>query len=578
MPISSLEPTRILLPGGAAFYPLVRTANALCSNSFIIRAASCVLVIDPGAESLHQGRLFDLLTHELLDGAKTVLFLITHCHRDHYVALNSLPTHLADCSFFMAQESGSRHLRDANGEMTLSYIFGEQAIPVETHLDLLGRNLLAGPGRKQVADGIVLEWRTEVLSADSARPIMIQKLLLAEGHELAIFHTPGHSPDSLCVQFDDRLFVGDLLFADKPGVAGIPGWSQEELEQSLTFIAKRIEAGGITWICPGHGPMMPAEQVAPLLRSALKNAARLHSLIRLDAGRITFLQESSTVLMNELSMQWAAMGGRLYLLAERLAELDEAAYGEELLRAVDLDAVDAFIADFHAYAEKYRNATLKIAVPLKGSDILSRIEQVLTDARVPQGVAPLFLRRVRLLMQDYINIMFGFDLRDFARPVDAVAVLHEVLTLFRPATVSLEEAETAAETPEAFVAFLARRLEARPLFAEVVAPEITDGASLPPVWIEIERLTLLLGDLLEVIAAAHPPRVTAQFRQDGDMLHLIISVEGADFQLSSQKQAYYGLMWRLLGGGFTFSSAQACATIALPIRFHFDQKEILHET
>ena len=50
---------------------------------------------------------------------------------------------------------------------------------------------------------------------------------------LKVFHTPGHSKDSICLVGDGKLFSGDTLFVGNCGRIDLPGGSAKELYHSL---------------------------------------------------------------------------------------------------------------------------------------------------------------------------------------------------------------------------------------------------------------------------------------------------------------------------------------------------------
>ena len=82
--------------------------------------------------------------------------------------------------------------------------------------------------------------------------------LLADGDvlevgdlRLQVIHTPGHSPDSICLAGDGYVFSGDLLFAGSIGRYDFPGSSYPALMKSLE---KVMELDDSTIVYPGHGP------------------------------------------------------------------------------------------------------------------------------------------------------------------------------------------------------------------------------------------------------------------------------------------------------------------------------------
>jgi glyoxylase-like metal-dependent hydrolase (beta-lactamase superfamily II) len=69
---------------------------------------------------------------------------------------------------------------------------------------------------------------------------------------LAVLHTPGHSPGSICLLGEGILFSGDCLFAGGIGRTDLPGGDERAMMSSLARLAELDP--GIT-VYPGHGPV-----------------------------------------------------------------------------------------------------------------------------------------------------------------------------------------------------------------------------------------------------------------------------------------------------------------------------------
>ena len=59
--------------------------------------------------------------------------------------------------------------------------------------------------------------------------------------ELRIYHTPGHSKDSICLVGDGKIFSGDTLFVGNCGRVDLPGGSAKELYHSLFDILYTLD-------------------------------------------------------------------------------------------------------------------------------------------------------------------------------------------------------------------------------------------------------------------------------------------------------------------------------------------------
>ena len=76
--------------------------------------------------------------------------------------------------------------------------------------------------------------------------------LKLKGLELEVLHTPGHTPGSICLYGDKRLFSGDTLFAGGVGRTDLPGGNFRQLKDSLEH--KILKLSDEVVVYPGHGP------------------------------------------------------------------------------------------------------------------------------------------------------------------------------------------------------------------------------------------------------------------------------------------------------------------------------------
>jgi len=68
--------------------------------------------------------------------------------------------------------------------------------------------------------------------------------------ELAVYHTPGHSRDSICLVGDGKIFSGDTLFVGTCGRIDLPGGSARELYHSLSDVIANLSDDLVLY--PGH--------------------------------------------------------------------------------------------------------------------------------------------------------------------------------------------------------------------------------------------------------------------------------------------------------------------------------------
>jgi hydroxyacylglutathione hydrolase len=68
--------------------------------------------------------------------------------------------------------------------------------------------------------------------------------------ELRLIHTPGHSPDHVCVLVNGRVMTGDTLFVGECGRTDLPGGSSEQMYDSL--FNKLMKLPDDVEVYPGH--------------------------------------------------------------------------------------------------------------------------------------------------------------------------------------------------------------------------------------------------------------------------------------------------------------------------------------
>jgi glyoxylase-like metal-dependent hydrolase (beta-lactamase superfamily II) len=156
------------------------------NNVYVISSNGVALIVD-GANDAER-----ILAE--VEGVKVKAIIQTHCHFDHIQALDRLTSELNVPVFVHASESGA--LR----------------VPTE---DL-------GEGDTiRIGDATV-----------------------------RVFHTPGHTPGSLCFVTEPFLFSGDTLF---PGGPGNTDADPKRFAQVMTSLGRLFALPDETRVCPGHG-------------------------------------------------------------------------------------------------------------------------------------------------------------------------------------------------------------------------------------------------------------------------------------------------------------------------------------
>lgn len=67
---------------------------------------------------------------------------------------------------------------------------------------------------------------------------------------IKVIHTPGHTPDSICLLINGKLLTGDTLFVGECGRTDLPGGNPKDLYNSL--FNKILKLGDTVEVYPGH--------------------------------------------------------------------------------------------------------------------------------------------------------------------------------------------------------------------------------------------------------------------------------------------------------------------------------------
>ena len=166
------------------------------TNCYLVHnegAKECI-VIDPGYEAN------TILNRAALLGLEIKAILLTHGHFDHVGAVRQIAAD-TDCDVYLQEQELT-----LPGAMTDGPIYHTHLYPAE--------------GKFQVA-----------------------------GMDIAVLHTPGHTPGSVCLLIADAMFSGDTMFAGSMGRCDFPGSSIFDMRKSLK---KLCNLAGDYRVFPGH--------------------------------------------------------------------------------------------------------------------------------------------------------------------------------------------------------------------------------------------------------------------------------------------------------------------------------------
>jgi hydroxyacylglutathione hydrolase len=175
-------------------------------NCYVLRRrdTDTCIVVDPG---LQAAAVLALLEESRL---RCQRILLTHGHPDHVSGVPALKS-----------SHGCPAAIHADDRWLLESVLRLPGIPADLPPVVCEEDL---------RDGQVISW---------------------QGLELAVSHTPGHSPGSVCFLVGPDLLAGDTLFRRSVGRADLPGGSWETLMFSIQDRLYRLPPETI--VHPGHG-------------------------------------------------------------------------------------------------------------------------------------------------------------------------------------------------------------------------------------------------------------------------------------------------------------------------------------
>ncbi len=201
---------------------LVQFENQLAnSNCFVVvdwDHKTC-LIIDPASEKSKRETDF-IIRHALtLD-----YIILTHGHADHCWGVNSLRETFPNVKLIYSEACKLKMKKEVN---------------------LFFRLYSDDP-----------EYKYEVAPAE----IQIEKefdTINWHGYDIHFILTPGHSPGSMCIEIDKKLFTGDTIMPFPPYFNG-RGSSKEEWAQSVKKIWEMYSPD--TMVYPGHGEVLTLKE------------------------------------------------------------------------------------------------------------------------------------------------------------------------------------------------------------------------------------------------------------------------------------------------------------------------------
>ena len=545
------------IPGadGARIYPLIRKIDTISSNSYLIETPDVILLIDPGGLAEQAEQLALVISECRRERDRPVFVLLTHAHIDHFAGVFAIPAFASPrTAIFAVQERGGEVLERGDVKMTQADLLGRTQPLMKVGLHLFPRIRKTDAGIAE--SGAFPNGATVTITygrTEAGGGLPRARLEWGVGPALEIYHTPGHSPDSICIRIGGLLFIGDLLFAANPGVAGMCGWDQEALIHSLGMVLTVMEAGGIATVCPGHGRIVTAPDAARMLSAVLTDARGLSDIAELNRERAEDAAAFAEEYMEQVNDLFTIMAGRLYYVSYVMDELGESDIADRMGALIPVDTIDELLEAFSAFAEEHhRRSQASIYLALKAGQVIARLERAFKKEELMHIIDPTLVERASRLLSDYIVMFRGFNPPRELSECDLVPAIEAIVTGLSVPSCSDEDLLSSADDDAAFIQILLSRIGTRPLLEDVAFSFDTEERSFP-VSVDQDHFTDLVTYTLEDLVGTGSDRITITLRRKDRCA--LVTISGnctiANTEKTFQKRRFFASLCERAGATLT---------------------------
>jgi glyoxylase-like metal-dependent hydrolase (beta-lactamase superfamily II) len=508
------------------FCPLTRKIDIISSNSYLIATPDVIVLIDPGGLPEQAEQLLQLIGECQKKQDRPVFIFLTHAHIDHFASVLSVPSFTyPETAVFAVQEQGAESLERGDAKLTQADLLGRTIPKMKVGLHLFPRTWESDAGlpvRQAFSNGAMVT--ITYIRSGTGGNLPSARLEFGNGPAVEVCPAPGHSPDSICIRIGGLLFIGDLLFAASPGVAGLFGWDRDALIQSLERIQEMIGSGGITAVCPGHGQVVTAPDAVRMLSRVRTDAQALSDIAELNRERAEHAAAFAEDCMEQINELFTIMAGRLYYVSYVMDELGEPAMAERLGSLIPGDTVDGLLEAFTAFAEEHhRHERVPIHLALKAGQVIAKLERSFDKEELMHIIDPTLVERAGRLLSDYTVMLRGFSPPGEVCACAVVPVIGAIVTGLSVSSCPDEDLLSSAGDDAAFLPFLLSRIGARPLLEDVAFSLECEDHSLV-VAADRGHFSDLVTYILEDLVGTGSDHVTIQVRQKEK--HAVITISG----------------------------------------------------
>jgi glyoxylase-like metal-dependent hydrolase (beta-lactamase superfamily II) len=546
------------VPGapGAQVYPFIRKIDTISSNSYLIQTDDIILLIDPGGIAEQSAQLAWVIEEIREDNDRPVFVFLTHAHVDHFFGTQCIPAFAySEAAVFAVQESGAAALETGDVKLTQAELLGQTISPVRIGLPLI-------TDERSGSDGVPISLAfsngaTVTITRGQTRGGLVQeRIRFGSGPSLEVYHTPGHSPDSICLRIGGLLCIGDVLFAANPGIAGLCGWDQPALIRSLDGCEALLADGGIDLVLPGHGRVISSADAKKMFSAIRSNALALENIAELNHERAIETAAFAKDSMEQVNELFTIMAGRLYYVSYVMDELGETDVAAEVSHLIKGDIIDELLEAFRSFSEEHhRRSGVSIHLALKAGQVIARLERSFDGAGLAHIIDPSLVERAERLLSDYTTMLRGFCPPRELAECDLVRHLEALVTGLSVPSCSDDDLLSSEDDNSTFTRLLLRRIGMQPLLTDV-AFTFSSGEKTLMATVDHDDLTDLVTYILEDLVGTGSGAITLQVGRSGDAALVTISGTGCTVTDGSGKGC--GFLKRLserVGGTLFFYDA-----------------------
>jgi glyoxylase-like metal-dependent hydrolase (beta-lactamase superfamily II) len=481
-------------------YPYLRKPDVLSSNTFLVETQEQITLIDPGAMKDQSKEIETIVRNLFREKPRALLIFLTHCHIDHafhvprYLAMRDhIPVWIA------VHHDAVESLITGDPKRTISELYGLDYPCFTPDISLLSPSVRAFPADREIhlSDQTRIPVETVCLDTTIDIPFYRKRLPLGGGEFLEWFPTPG--PDSICLKIGQLLFIGDILAAANPMVAGISGWSQNDYIHSATHLIWLLENTDVAWCCPGHGGVISSPQAIDFLGKMRSQAARLSDIAEMDARRLRCTTELALEILAEAEEVFSTISGRLYYLAYHLENLKEEHLAQHYRQCLEADKIDECLLNLRLLVEDFRaGQKLEVEVAHRALGIIQKIRTLFDQEKLRAVIPITLLHRANLLLMDFINATKGCRNLEDIVATDLNWLIEDIILNLKKSPLDGDAILDTANDKDQFLYALASRIAYVPLFEDVKIT-FTPQRHIPLTPIAASRFADTLTDFLSLL-------------------------------------------------------------------------------